>query len=152
MRPDVPQALEKGRVRTGEYASTAKDGLCGAFHVLGPHGLPLRIIADDNTTEPETSQGWEHVSVSTQYRTPTWQEMDYVKGLFWTDEEIVIQLHPPRKEWINNHPHCLHLWRYVLQPQPMPPSILVGVRPDQTVDPQTTEEPKTGGNGDDKQV
>jgi len=72
--------------------------------------------------------GWEHVSVSRRDRTPTWDEMCQVKALFWDDEDCVMQLHPPRSEWVNNHPNCLHLWRPVDTALPMPPSILVGIK------------------------
>lgn len=67
--------------------------------------------------------GWEHVSVSVIYishqghsrqeqRCPTWQEMCYVKELFWDDpEDVVIQYHPPKSEYVSQHKFCLHLWR-----------------------------------------
>jgi hypothetical protein len=54
--------------------------------------------------------------------------MDFIKGLFWSDEETVMQLHPPRSEWINNHDYCLHLWRPLDVAIPLPPSIAVGYK------------------------
>jgi hypothetical protein len=54
--------------------------------------------------------------------------MSFVKSLFWSDEECVMQLHPPASAYVNNHPHCLHLWRPTRQQIPMPPEILVGVK------------------------
>lgn len=71
--------------------------------------------------------GWEHVSVSTTGRTPNWDEMCFVKAMFWDDEDCVMQLHPPRSVYVNVHRHCLHLWRpndgSVI---PQPPTHLVG--------------------------
>ena len=55
--------------------------------------------------------GWEHVSVSLVDRCPTWQEMCFVKSLFWGDDDLVVQFHPPESEYVNSHPFCLHLWR-----------------------------------------
>jgi hypothetical protein len=55
--------------------------------------------------------GWDHVSVSLANRCPTWEEMDFIKRLFWEDEEVVMQLHVHSKEKVNLHPNCLHLWR-----------------------------------------
>jgi hypothetical protein len=52
--------------------------------------------------------------------------MCYVKSLFWDDEEAVMQLHPPKSEWVNNHPYALHLWRPIGATIPLPPSVLVG--------------------------
>jgi hypothetical protein len=78
----------------------------GAFLIdLRGEGLPdLRVIVSDGFA-------WDHVSVSTATRCPTWEEMCLVKELFFKDEECVMQLHPPRSEWINQHPYTLHLWR-----------------------------------------
>lgn len=59
-------------------------------------------------------------------RCPTWEEMCFVKSLFWDDNEAVMQLHPPKSDWVNNHPYCLHLWKPNNQQIPLPPSIMVG--------------------------
>jgi len=52
--------------------------------------------------------------------------MSFVKDLFWDEDECVVQFHPPRSEYVNNHASCLHLWRNKHQQFPLPPSILVG--------------------------
>lgn len=71
---------------------------------------------------------WDHVSVSHQTRIPTWEEMCWIKGLFFDDEEAVMQLHPPKSEYVNNHSRCLHLWRPQNASIPLPPSIYVGIK------------------------
>lgn len=96
----------------------------GAFRVPGPHGEKLMIIASPG----DEGIPWEHVSVSCKTRCPNWQEMCFVKDLFWDEEEAVMQLHPPRSTWINNHPYCLHLWRPTGKDIPLPPSIAVGYK------------------------
>ena len=113
----------------GGYDSNEGDPF-GLFVIPGRHanGRVLRIMATDGE---ET--GWEHVSVSIQDsdRCPSWPEMCIVKSLFWDDEEAVMQLHPPKSDYVNNHPGCLHLWRPVhdsIGDIPLPPSILVGVK------------------------
>lgn len=68
---------------------------------------------------------WEHVSVSCENRCPTWEEMDYIKNLFWGDEETVMQLHVPRSEHKNYHPYCLHLWKPTTIEIPRPPNFTV---------------------------
>jgi len=71
--------------------------------------------------------GWEHVSVSTRGRPPNWEEMCAVKNLFWDPDDVVMQLHPARAEYVNLHPHCLHLWRPSSGVSiPTPPRELVG--------------------------
>lgn len=55
---------------------------------------------------------WDHVSVSFRDRCPTWEEMCQVKDIFFNDDECVVQYHPPKNEYVNNHPYCLHLWKW----------------------------------------
>ncbi len=80
--------------------------------------------------------GWEHVSVSPHKRriTPTWDDMCKVKDIFFRDEECVVQYHPPKSEYVNNMPNCLHLWRPIEKEIPTPPSIMVGIKDDLTRD------------------
>ena len=72
---------------------------------------------------------WEHVSVSLPLanRCPTWEEMCYVKGLFWDEGDVVIQIHPAKKDYVNFAKNCLHLWRSKDHAQALPPSILIGI-------------------------
>ena len=80
--------------------------------------------------------GWEHVSVSLQKitskgrmgikRCPTWEEMCFIKKLFWDGEDCVLQYHPPETDYVSLHPYCLHLWRPTDQEVHRPPKILVG--------------------------
>lgn len=77
-------------------------------------------------------EGWEHVSISipSEQRCPTWEEMCFVKQLFWNDpEDVVIQYHPAKKDYISMHNYCLHLWRKEGTNFETPPSVLVGVNP-----------------------
>jgi len=113
---------DKYRIRTGRLASREHFGNNGAFQIPLKHGQHVFVIAGDGL-------GWEHVSVSRKDRPPLWDEMCQVKALFWDDEDCVVQYHPPRSEYVNNHPHCLHLWRPTQAELPMPSSILVGVKP-----------------------
>lgn len=71
--------------------------------------------------------GWDHVSVSLPNRCPNWREMCHIKDLFWKDDEVVIQYHPAKKDYVNNHAYCLHLWKPQDQEIPLPPTIVVGV-------------------------
>lgn len=84
---------------------------------------PLRIVSSGSCGEPsEGPEGWEHVSVSCAGRCPTWQEMKFVKELFWRDDETVIQFHPRKESYINRAEFCLHLWRKIGYEFPLPPT------------------------------
>jgi hypothetical protein len=114
---------EKYRIRSGAFGTDKGDPF-GAFWIPQPRGAPLRILATDGADAD--AQGWEHVSVSLPNRCPTWEEMCVAKSLFWDEDDCVMQLHPPRSSYVNDHPYCLHLWRPVALPIPQPPTILVG--------------------------
>lgn len=77
---------------------------------------------------------WEHVSVSLLTkskepclieRCPKWDEMQFVKDKFFKEDECVVQFHPAKKDYVNNHPYVLHLWRPIDGNFPMPPKELV---------------------------
>lgn len=107
--PDVPP----------QYWSTPDFGFCGMFR-FHSHWGRLRCIASDG-------MGWKHVSVSIEgdRRPPKWEAMCYVKDLFWSDHDWVIQFHPAKSEYVNHHPGCLHLWQPDA-PFPKPDSVMVG--------------------------
>jgi len=69
--------------------------------------------------------GWDHVSVSLSSRCPVWDEMCFIKNLFFDAEETVMQLHPAKSQYKNCHPYCLHLWRPQKGNIPLPDSIFV---------------------------
>lgn len=105
---------EKFRITTGRYGSDSSYGNNGQFMVRSLKlNHPLCCQASDGG-------GWEHVSVSLPNRCPTWDEMNFIKDLFWDEEDCVMQLHPPNSEYVNNHQYCLHLWRPINQDIPMP--------------------------------
>ena len=105
----------------GPWDSTDADGMNGAF------SIPLRIGVVANCIVSD-GMGWEHVSIHInekgKQRTPTWNEMCQVKEFFWKDDEVVVQYHPAKDNYVNLHPHVLHLWR---RPEgfPTPPKIMV---------------------------
>jgi len=111
---------EEYRLKIGMFASTEESGNNGMFKIPF-QSYQFRVIASDG-------DGWEHVSVSLEHRCPNWKEMCYFKNLFWDEDECVVQYHPPKSEYVNNHPYCLHLWRPIGKEIPAPPSILVGIK------------------------
>jgi hypothetical protein len=133
MRPTAPEQFRQREWESRLYGDcTGKR--CGCFTVPLPnrgHKVLANCILSDGS-EPGTApeiRGWEHVSVHIEeygrLRTPTWAEMCAVKEVFWDDAELVVQYHPPKAEWVNCHPHVLHLWSCRNQPFPRPPRICV---------------------------
>lgn len=123
MRRPLPYKVERARVKRGPFGTSASYGPNGVFILDGP--LTRLVIIASN------EYGWEHVSArpEREERTLTWEEMCFVKDLFWRDDEAVVQYHPPKSEYVNCHPFVLHLWRPLDVELPRPPAILVGPPP-----------------------
>ncbi len=110
----IPKDLEQYMVQVPGYPkSTTENGAA----LIKPKGL--KIIWSNG-------MGWEHVSVSRRSRTPSYEDMDWVKRNWWSEDACVMQLHVAAKDHINHHPYCLHLWRPMNEVIPAPPSIMVG--------------------------
>ena len=58
--------------------------------------------------------------------------MCLIKDIFFKEDEAVVQIHPPKAEYVNNVENCLHLWRCTYKEMVLPPSVLVGIRKGQT--------------------
>jgi len=116
--------LEPFRIRQGIVGTDASYERNGFFTFK--HGLhELRVLVSDGRDWKECGLPepvWEHVSVSLVDRCPTWEEMQYVKKLFWDDEETVLQIHPPQSRYVNHHPFTLHLWKPIGVELPLPPT------------------------------
>lgn len=120
MKNELTQ-IEDNRIRSGPYKTSAGD-LHGLFII--PFKSHTLKVMSSGKTDPD----FEHVSVSLRNRCPNWQEMCFVKDLFWGEDEVVMQLHPAKKDWINNMETCLHLWKPLKQEIPLPPTIAVGLK------------------------
>lgn len=135
MKKVFGQRVEQYRTTKGPMASTlAREGRNGAFTL--PASLLARtdttyamsIVISDASSWPEHlgPVKWEHVSAAWPDRCPSWSEMCRVKSLFFNVGEIVVQFHPAEREYVNCHPHCLHLWRPLDVLMITPPAEAVG--------------------------
>jgi hypothetical protein len=118
--------INRHRVRSGQFSSDESYGFNGLFEfALAGEPRRIRVIASDGV-------GWQHVSVSFgagSKTCPSWELMCRIKDLFFEPEDCVVQFHPPRSQYVNNHPRCLHLWRCIDGSTfPTPPAILVGIK------------------------
>lgn len=111
------------RYRCKEKPFVSEEGQAvGLFYIPYKSHKLMVIICHGGDT------GWDHVSVSLKNRPPNWSEMCFVKKLFFDEEETVVQFHPKKSEYVNNHPHCLHLWRSTKAEHELPPFILTGIK------------------------
>lgn len=110
MKSEPNSELDKYRV-SDQFGSTPLGASYGMFRIV-MRSCVLRVISSGTTQGNPQADGWEHVSISIGSRCPTWEEMCFVKNLFWGDDESVIQFHPMKSNYVNKHPYCLHLWRH----------------------------------------
>lgn len=112
--------LEEFRKRFGPYG-TKPGQKFGLFEI--PHYntcATLHVIS-----APMEEGEWEHVSVSLKSRCPNWNEMNYIKELFWHEDQTVVQFHPKKSNYVNIHKYCLHLWRHRGGEYKLPPTYMV---------------------------
>jgi len=107
------------RIRQGKYASDDTAGWNGQFLVPLDGELWLVQISD--------GEGWRHLSVSNAQKKliPSWYTMCRLKSSFFGDEDWVVQFHPGKSDYINDHPSCLHLWQPLNDELPHPSFTLV---------------------------
>src|ERR1700751_2531619 len=93
------------RVRTGKMGSDESAGWNGAF-IVPLEGEMWQVILSDGL-------GWRHLSITNAQtrELPSWNTMCRVKELFFGDDEWALQFHPPKADYINDHPFVLHLWQ-----------------------------------------
>jgi hypothetical protein len=114
---------ETNRVTTGIFSSDKSFGNNGVFKFDYEDKI-IYCIASDGS-------GWEHVSISIRgdkIEIPSWNIMNWIKNIFWGEDDIVIQIHPAKKDYINNHVGVLHLWRPIDKEIPVPDTILIGFK------------------------
>ncbi len=105
--------------RVLELYGNAGDHESGVFRVPTPGGSSTVLVV------ASCGEGWEHVSVSLEHRTPSWHEMDHIKRLFFEDNQWAVQYHPAVQDHINCCKTCLHLWRPSDMGFPKPPKHMV---------------------------
>lgn len=123
MKRTLPSEVEAMRIKPGPYASDYTYGANGAFSIRNP-------LAQDNKSKiifviVSNQAGWDHLSASLTHRCPRWEEMEYLKRLFFEPDEIAYELHVAESKHINRHPYCLHIWRPQGIKIPLPPEIFV---------------------------
>lgn len=107
------------RIKTGVMGSDDTYGWNGAFIVPVGGQMWQVILADGG--------GWRHLSVTNaqKHQLPSWEVMCRMKELFFDDEAWVVQFHPPRAAYVNDHPYVLHLWESLNETQPIPLIVMV---------------------------
>ena len=64
-------------------------------------GMSVIITMDDDKA---------HVSIAREDRYPSWDEIRDFRYEYLPDDMTFGILLPPKKEYVNVHPNCFHLW------------------------------------------
>lgn len=80
--------------------------------------------------------GWDHVSVAPykKHITPSWEDMCMIKNMFFDEDEVAVQFHPAKSEYVNKMPNCLHIWKPQTEKLPVPDSLMVGLKAGQSIE------------------
>jgi hypothetical protein len=78
----------------------------GIHYVQSISGLSLIVSGD---TEWD-GRRWIHMSIACPWRMPTWMELVAAKEMVIGRDAYAVQVIPPRNEYVNQHPYCLHLF------------------------------------------
>jgi len=93
---------------TGKIIEQGEDGFACQLPRKGGYNYSLCVVLS-------WGMGWDHVSVHAMHQkgnfTPFWEDMCYVKTLFFKPSETAVQYHPSSDVYINVHKNTLHLWR-----------------------------------------
>jgi hypothetical protein len=102
------------RIRSGEAATDDTAGFNG--HFLVPLDGELWFVGLSD------GLGWRHLSVYNAQKKliPSWYTMCRLKDAFFGDLDWVVQFHPGKDDYINDHPGCLHLWQPLDEELPRP--------------------------------
>jgi len=136
------RAPEKFRLKNHPTLGSDASYGCNGFFVIPHH----KIIGYYYNCMISDGMGWQHVSITltkdkriltgngkptgkvvveTVERCPNWEEMCFIKDIFWSKDEAVMQIHPPERDYVSNHHYCLHLWKPDVG-FPLPEAIMVG--------------------------
>lgn len=111
------------RYRVPYFLGLLGDEHCGKF-LIPMNSVVYQIWASDQA-------GWDHVSISVitrqkgveRCRIANYQELEQIRALFFEKEEPVIEIHPEKKNYVNNVEYVLHLWKPNRETLPLPPQI-----------------------------
>lgn len=81
----------------------------GEFGRKYVHNLTFQSVIL-SVSEEADGRVWAHLSTAFPSRLPTWGDLRKAKDLFLGEEARAIQVLPPKSEWVNIHPYCLHLF------------------------------------------
>lgn len=110
--------IRKGTLE-GRLDSEDTDGWNGAF-IVPIDGEMWQVIISDGG-------GWRHLSATNAQKRqlPPWNVMSRLRDYFFPDDSWVVQFHPPKDCYINDHPFVLHLWESYDTQMPTPLLVMV---------------------------
>lgn len=87
--------------------------LCDGCSYIHPGGL--RVIISGQIEED--GKRWLHCSLSRRNTIPSHDDIITVRRAFLGEDRYAYQVFPPKDRYVNIHPHVLHLWSCVDEPE-----------------------------------
>ena len=116
-----PRTTLLGHTLPEEWVCVERHGQDAAYdHQLGN----LHVI--ESIRREQDRRRWLHVSISRKGSLPTWDDLHVLKAVWIGKERTAIQVFPPEQQYVNFHPHCLHLFA-CLETKPVLPDFTRGI-------------------------
>lgn len=116
---DIARALTELKPRTTQANVRVLGDFANALKCLVRlNGVKLTTILEVECIDGEL---WGHLSVCGQQpaRVPSWDEFRWCKEYFLGGDRKAVQVLPARAQYVNVHPHVLHLYA-ALERDPLP--------------------------------
>lgn len=109
----LDSAHNRARLAGWQRVEFGQDGACYKREGigLGANKPPMQTVIISGSYRDDIP--WLHVSTAWSNRLPTWDEFRQIRDVFLDDGLIAVQVFPPKAEYINQHPYCLHLYARV---------------------------------------
>ncbi|MDS6237441.1 DUF1827 family protein, partial [Clostridioides difficile] len=77
---------------------------------LGAKNVKIYNMDTGSNVIYSVENGKEHLTISNEKRFPNWNEIKYVRYKLMKPNKTIVQILPPKEEYINLHENCFHLW------------------------------------------
>lgn len=108
---------EKGLTTPTGYVTISTTGLmAGALAFQKKNGL--RVIVSDGVEVD--GRLWRHISLSYEDKIPVYSDIIEVKNSFASAHRYAVMIFPKKRDHVNCHPFCLHLFALLEGTWPLP--------------------------------
>jgi len=114
MANDTKLVWKRGKSKNYHYVGNMGEMGYPETHVFARGKLKI-LVGQEPVYGPGTMT-W-HLSISHPKRLPTWDELKMARYELLPDEVTMAMLLPPKAQYVDVHPNCLHLYEFLAAPE-----------------------------------